>query len=210
KNHGRTILFVSHNLQAIGNLCTKVLWLHEGKQKEMGKNADVIKKYLGTVKENAEIFSWENPESAPGNNQIKMKSIVAKPQNGETNAYITVHTPIEIETKFWCFFNDCNINVNVRLLTVSGECVFDLGSPSIKAEKGIIILHSTIPGNLLNNAVYSVSLTVIKNHSYPIHEFSNCIDFTVEDVRDNINYFGKWPGIIRPQIDSYLYVSEYH
>jgi lipopolysaccharide transport system ATP-binding protein len=215
KSHGRTILFVSHNLQAIGNLCNKVLWLQEGKLMEIGKTAHVIKNYLNTVKINVEHHSWKTPESAPGNDLIKMKSILAKPhtvdtenQNNEINTLITVRTPIVIESRFWCFFNDCNINVNVRLLTVTGECVFDLGSPSLKAEKGIIALHSVIPGNLLNNAVYSITLTVVKNHSYPIHEFSNCIDFTVEDVRDNINYFGKWPGIIRPQIETYLYISE--
>jgi lipopolysaccharide transport system ATP-binding protein len=209
KSHGRTILFVSHNLQAIGNLCSKVLWLHDGRLKEMGNNAEVIKNYLGTVKNNVEEHHWETSDAAPGNDLIKMKSILAQPHNSGDDTLISVHTAIEIETKFWCFFDDANINVNVRLSTVTGECVFDLGSPGIKAEKGIIVLKSVIPGNLLNNAVYSITLTVVKNYSTPIHEFSNCIDFTVEDVRDNINYFGKWPGIIRPQIDSLLYVSEY-
>jgi len=209
KSHGRTILFVSHNLQAIGNLCNKVLWLHEGRLKQIGNNADVIKNYLGTVKNNVEEHHWETPDTAPGNDMVKIKSILAKPQNSGDDTLISVRTPIEIETKFWCFFDDATINVNVRLSTVTGECVFDLGSPGTKAERGIIVLKSVIPANLLNNAVYSVTLTVVKNYSTPIHEFFNCIDFTVEDVRDNINYFGKWPGIIRPQIDSLLYVSEY-
>jgi lipopolysaccharide transport system ATP-binding protein len=186
-----------------------VLWLHEGKIREIGKNADVIKNYLGTVKNNVEEYNWETPDTAPGNGLIKMKSILARPHNSGTSTFITVRSPIEIETKFWCFIDDCNINVNVRLGTVTGECVFDIGSPGVKAVKGIIVLNSVIPGNLLNHALYSVTLTVVKNYSTPIHEFSNCIDFDVEDVREDINYFGKWPGIIRPQLESSLYVSEY-
>jgi hypothetical protein len=49
---------------------------------------------------------------------------------------------------------------------------------------------------------------VVENNSYHIHEFSDCTSFEVEDVREGMHYFGTWPGIIRPSIDSLLLVKE--
>lgn len=44
--HGRTTLFVSHNLSAIENLCTRVLWLDRGKVVRIGSPAEVVREYL--------------------------------------------------------------------------------------------------------------------------------------------------------------------
>ena len=69
-------------------------------------------------------------------------------------------------------------------------------------------LDVVIPPRLLNNQSYSVSLTVVKNHSEPIFEFSNCLTFEVQDERLGVNYFGAWPGVIRPFINNDLRISE--
>jgi len=45
---GRTVLFVSHNLAAIENLCPRSVWIDEGKVRMDGESKDVIKAYLGT------------------------------------------------------------------------------------------------------------------------------------------------------------------
>ena len=205
---GRTILFVSHNLQAIANLCDNALWLDKGRIKKIGKASDVVNSYISSSKGNQNEEEWDLPETAPGNELIRIKSINIKPQTDEPNAFITVLTPIEMNFEFWCFLDDCDINVNVILYTDKGECVFNLGTPSIKAQKAVLGLKSVIPGNLLNNCTYIVSLSIVKNNTSPIYEFTNCVTFDVEDIRQNMHYFGPWPGIIRPRIDGSLYVKQ--
>jgi lipopolysaccharide transport system ATP-binding protein len=54
-NHGRTILFVSHSMAAVKQLCTKVLLLEHG-----------MKKAEGTVKEVLEIYQNENADEDNG------------------------------------------------------------------------------------------------------------------------------------------------
>ena len=44
---GRTVLFVSHNMGAIQNLCSKCLWLKGGELASVGESATVIREYLG-------------------------------------------------------------------------------------------------------------------------------------------------------------------
>ena len=205
---GRTILFVSHNMQAISNLCSHAVWLKNGKLVQTGTTKDVVDKYIASIKSASTAQTWSDPDSAPGNDFIRMKSVQVKPCDA-SNENITVRTSIAVDFEFWCFLDNSNININLKLLTVSGECVFNLGTNSILAEKGIIALRSIIPGNLLNNSTYLVALTIVKNHSVPICEFANCTSIDVEDESEGIHYFDTWQGIIRPQIDSRLYLKEY-
>lgn len=43
---GRTVLFVSHNLVAVANLCRSALWLEAGRLRERGPARDIVRKYL--------------------------------------------------------------------------------------------------------------------------------------------------------------------
>jgi lipopolysaccharide transport system ATP-binding protein len=207
-SQGRTILFVSHNMQAVSNLCSKAIWLKEGKVEYSGGANEVVTRYIASAKVETSNQSWNDPDSAPGNEFIKMKSVEVKPRM-EGAQFITVRTPIQMDFEFWCFIDNCTININVQLLTTSGECIFNLGTGGIQAEKAIIGLETIIPGNLLNNSTYIVALTIVKNHSIPICEFHDCASIEVEDVREGMNYFDTWHGIIRPEIDNYLYLKEY-
>jgi lipopolysaccharide transport system ATP-binding protein len=43
---GRTIVFVSHNMSTISNICPKALWLHDGSIQDFGDTAQVIHNYV--------------------------------------------------------------------------------------------------------------------------------------------------------------------
>lgn len=44
-DQNRTVIFVSHSMSAINNFCNNVIWLHEGKLRDMGTTGDIVKKY---------------------------------------------------------------------------------------------------------------------------------------------------------------------
>ena len=48
---GRTILFISHNMTAVENLCSRVIWIDDGKIRQDGNTKKVIKNYLSTFAE---------------------------------------------------------------------------------------------------------------------------------------------------------------
>jgi lipopolysaccharide transport system ATP-binding protein len=52
KKEGRTILFVSHNMQAIAQLCPKTILLKDGKIKSVGETEAVLREYSGQFSEN--------------------------------------------------------------------------------------------------------------------------------------------------------------
>ena len=42
---GATTILVSHSLEQVRTLCTKVLWLHKGKQMAFGEAAEICDQY---------------------------------------------------------------------------------------------------------------------------------------------------------------------
>jgi lipopolysaccharide transport system ATP-binding protein len=205
-SEGRTILFVSHNLQAISNLCTHALWLRNGLMHEIGRANEVVHSYTLSFTplefEEKTNASFEDLEAEA----IELSRITVKANEDEAEAkIITVKTPVIVDADFISTYEECDLNINMKLFTSKGECVFNIGTRNLRAEKGLLKLKNIIPANLLNNGVYSLSFTVFKNNSVPVKEYDHCIQFEIEDDREGINYFGPWQGIIRPQIDSYFY-----
>jgi len=47
-NEGRTVLFVSHNMNSIQDLCYQTLWIDKGQIKERDTSKEVIKQYLNS------------------------------------------------------------------------------------------------------------------------------------------------------------------
>ena len=48
-NGGTTVLFVSHSLDQIRELCSKVIWLEKGKVKMIGETQEVCDKYYNEL-----------------------------------------------------------------------------------------------------------------------------------------------------------------
>lgn len=42
----RTVIIVSHSIDTLKSLCDRVMWIHDGEMKEIGKPDEVLGKYL--------------------------------------------------------------------------------------------------------------------------------------------------------------------
>ena len=49
KNQGKTMVFVTHNMGAVRELCSRAVWLYEGQVKMDGDTEEVIEKYIETT-----------------------------------------------------------------------------------------------------------------------------------------------------------------
>jgi lipopolysaccharide transport system ATP-binding protein len=64
RGHGRTVLFVSHNLDAVKQLCPRSIWLDNGRIRADGPTADVVNRYLEQHVATATAGSWINMANA--------------------------------------------------------------------------------------------------------------------------------------------------
>ena len=61
-NSGRSIIFISHNLQAVSELCPQTLLLINGRRECLGPTAEVIQTYMATMKQQ-DIVPMRGPTS---------------------------------------------------------------------------------------------------------------------------------------------------
>lgn len=206
---GRTILFVSHSMQAVNTLCTKALWLQNGNVKEWGTANDIVNKYVASVQKHRLQQEWDIIENAPGNDNIRVKSVEIVPHLTNPNDMIDIRTALTFKFQFWNLQEHVNISARILLFSYTGECVFNVLSPIVNCFKpGILEGECTIPGNFLNDGSYYISMNFLKDSATHLLDFNECVSFDMEDYRGDLQWFGKWWGAVRPQFPVHLEQKE--
>lgn len=207
EKQGRTVLFVSHNMQAVQNLCTRAIMLQNGSVFDTGNPDKVINRYLSKVAKNQLEQTWNSIHEAPGNEFIRVKSVQLIPMYGESGT-IDVRTPMKLKFLFWNLIPNSNIHLTLQLYALTGECVFTIATPPVNLSKGLAEGACVIPGNLLNDGKYDISIYVDKDANTNLYQHEEAIIFEVEDYREKTEWFHKWEGIIRPLIPFNLEMKE--
>ena len=197
-NKGRTIIFVSHNMQAVNTLCSKAIWLQNGIIKSTGQSHSVINQYLGAHQRKLWHQEWL-PENAPGNEFIKVLSVKLEPDIPELGIPLNITNSLKVKFVFRNYQNDINLVAGLHLFTLSGECIFDLSTPPTFFKEGLMEGECSIPGNFLNDGSYYFSIIFVKDTSVPVYYLEECLYFDMEDYRVNMSWYGKWMGYVRPQ-----------
>ena len=83
KNDGRTVLFVSHNMGAVNNLCTRCISLEGGIIENNGPTADVIQKYLHNIRTKSDLSVAERTDRS-GNGAVRLIGLSLKNHDGSS------------------------------------------------------------------------------------------------------------------------------
>lgn len=196
---GRTVLFVSHNMTAVKSLCQKGILMQSGKLVYADNAENTVNEYL--KKEALKLFEqqYSTPEKAPGNDQVRLKQCAVVPQyKDDVEDIIEVATPVDIEFDFWWMSEPAKLSLSLHLYNLEGNMIFNIHTPVIFTEKKEIRSVCRIPGKLLNDGSYYISMMVVKDGTTPIYNFEECLHFTIEDQRIGYDWHGKWPGMVRP------------
>lgn len=198
-NDGRTVLFVSHNLQAVQNLCSTAILLKNGRISDMGESSRVINHYLSKESSNLIFQNWNTPEEAPGNDKVRVKSIELIPEKSPDQP-IDVRTPLRVRFAFWNFVDNIKLSLSLHFYSIAGDCIFDVSSNAEHFDNGLIEGECFIPGNFLNDGVYTISMLIVKDTFSTVYNHREGLVFEVKDYRENTAYFGKWIGAVRPKL----------
>ena len=96
---GRTVLFVSHNMAAVRNLCTQSMLIDEGKIQKIGNTESVIHSYL-TRMEQFEATPFDEREDRKGNGKLRFtKFEVAEGSQTPNTAVLGEKTRFELHYK---------------------------------------------------------------------------------------------------------------
>jgi lipopolysaccharide transport system ATP-binding protein len=213
---GRTVLFVSHQIQAVTRLCNKALWLNFGKVKEMGPVADVCAHYMN---EGTAMFSqriWKDASQAPGDEQVRLLAIEANSDASDAGSFSIRH-PVTITMKYRVLEGGKVIIPNVHLHGEDGMLIFvahDWNSEWRAKPKppGIYTTEFTVPGDFLNEGRISIRAALTNYSPFHVHvDVMDSISMVMVDSAEpggaRGDFSGNYPGIVRPVIPSKTFLS---
>ena len=91
---GRTILFVSHNMGVISQLCTTCVWLEQGEIREIGQTGDVINAYMlnGVSELSGEVVFEDDPKKV-----AQLMKMTLLDQKGNVTQKFDCDNPVNIK-----------------------------------------------------------------------------------------------------------------
>jgi lipopolysaccharide transport system ATP-binding protein len=208
---GRTILFISHNLSSIQQLCTRAVLLHRGEVLMDGPVPDVTLTYLRMGLEQEGERVWQ-PADAPGGSVVRLRRVCARDRQGDVRAAFTVREPVYLELEY-DVLEECPLDAYVFVSNEVGVTVFvsldNNDSPWSEGArpKGTYRSACKIPGDFLNAGQYAVSFYLSQNDKEVMHVGEeDALWFGVSDSADPAgvrgNYRREWPrAALRPRLD---------
>ena len=193
KGEGRTVLFVSHNMTAVKNLCKSGVMLKDGNVQFAGHINEVVDYYLSDETAKGIVNNYWDFKNAPGLEKIKVKSAYIQYEGQQ----LTVKTPFDMVTEFWCLEEGFPVNVSMHLFDINGQCVYNIATPNKPLQKGLHSAVFHIPANLMNDGIYYVNNMFVSNaQAYFYHEHAH--SFEIIEDRVSSGWHGKWVGSVRP------------
>ena len=209
---GRTVIFVSHNLQAILQLCDRAILLDGGKVVKDGPTHDVVAQYEEqTVGAGSQVV-WDDPAKAPGNDLVRLQSVRVVDQDGEPAPAIDVRQQIGIEIGFRVLGGGRSVVPKIKVIDQHGAICFNALDVSPRwnetAAAGEYLATAWIPGNLLNEGRFSVDVEVVTIASpklIPHAGAHKVVAFHVYDPAEGGSarglYTGQLRGVVRPLLE---------
>lgn len=197
---GRTVLFVSHNMTAVRSLCDRVILLRNGQTIADAETEEVLHVYQHQDFKATLRRQWASPEAGKplfgSGMYIKEAKIILE---ADSESAIRVNSTFSIA---FCVHSKCRARVNLspHYQGTGGEVIFAAPSPVQEVHAGDNWFICKMPGNLLNDGIYLVQLVLVED-SAAVQILNEALVFEVHDLPRDSAWHGKWPGVVRPNLD---------
>lgn len=200
---GRTIIFVSHNVAAITQLCDSGIYLKDGMMLAHSSTKDAVAKYIDHGATDAAFSEW--PEGVgvgvvlyrieTCNQKLVRRFEFAAHEKIIVRMEINVETPLH------------DVRVGFRLLSADGTIVFtsqdsdSLPAPAASTA-GRQELTAIIPGGFLNEGTYNLMIAVHIPDVRVLFSQENVVRFKVNGINGiGADEGSNRLGVIRPRLD---------
>jgi len=161
---GRTVLFVSHHMQAVANLCDTAIQLRDGQIVDRGNARDVINRYLKATTSNTPDKAWDL-NKAPGDDIVRLIRVRVENRSRNVRATFGSAEPIYVVLDVHCRAVPSSLCIGFDLLTSEGTQVFrsyhtDLAEAAPVLVHGLNSLRCEIPAGLLNEDTYHLAARI--------------------------------------------------
>ncbi|MCQ9640311.1 ABC transporter ATP-binding protein [Chryseobacterium sp. WG14] len=200
KGEGRTILFVSHNMTAVKELCNKGILLNQGTLSYEGDMLSTIIEYQKSSTKASSYYFNGNINEALGNENIRIKEFSVSPILGNL---IDIDSGIRVKLIFQNNCPNINLDTTFELRNYEELVIFHVGkliTENEDSKTGDYTVEFDIPAGLINAGNYYFKLIFGRNQTEVLFGVDNFVGFEVENVKVG-SKLHIYPGIMRPNFD---------
>jgi lipopolysaccharide transport system ATP-binding protein len=205
---GRTVIYVTHMLPTVAQLCDRAIQIDSGRVVNDGPPADVIATYLHQTHSAGTERLWDEA-TAPGNDTAKILAVRALPHDGMPPGVVDVRHPVGVQIEFKVLRREKPVFPKIKVLDKEHVIAFNALDTHPRWHEptppGTYLSTAWIPGNLLNEgsviveaAVCSIDFPKLEHHA-AVYE---AVSFEVLDPGEGDSargtFGGQWRGVVRP------------
>lgn len=203
--HGRTVLFVSHNLASVTRLCRRALLLDRGSVLADGAAGDVVRFYLQSDIGTSAERDWPDRAMAPGDDIVRLSAVRVRSE-GAVAQKIDAGSPVEVEIEWDVLVGGHALLPSLRFQNHEGVVLFtsspDVEPSSWRREIGRYVSAARIPGDLLGEGMIVVGASIGSVNLEHIHvDERQVVTFEVVDMSGRGQYRPAIGGVIRPLLE---------
>jgi lipopolysaccharide transport system ATP-binding protein len=200
----RTVLFVSHNLQAVQSLCDRAILLDAGRIVAQGATQQIVARYLARGQSSNGQKLW-SLEAAPGNTDVRLMAVRVLSPSGEPTGTFFSDCDVCVELDFLVQGTDERLWVGFDLANAEGIMLFRTSQADLPQERWLPVKmghnswRCTIPKGLLNGGVCVVNPRIGNHNSWLVHEDA-VLRFQMVLSHGDANDANR-PGLVAPICD---------
>lgn len=158
---GRTVVFVSHNMQAVRSLCSRAVHIEGGHVIDDGPADKVVEAYMRMYASQDSTVTWP-PGEGPGDDDVRLTGVSVHDQFGRGVDLVTSSEPFVVRLRFDVSRLDDALCIGFDLRATDGSVVFrtyqtdaDPGEwPQLVIGSNTLDCH--MPAGLLNEGRYDI------------------------------------------------------
>jgi lipopolysaccharide transport system ATP-binding protein len=179
---GLTVLFVSHDMDAIMRICNRVMWLHQGAVRRLGDPEEVVDEYQNAIWSQADIAQSERGRRS--NRLAEILAVRLMSAGGRDIGGAPISEDVYIKTRFRIV--KANMTVKCALdLSTKGQLIFRTADTEARPlpEAGTYEALAKIPHDLLAELPYIATVSCVfkrdgEAKEYPLVVY-NALQFLV-------------------------------
>jgi len=224
---GRTLIFVSHDMDAINRICNRAVRMEHGRVVEDSvlntaaiqvdsassqfSVADLTRSYIRSGTKMTSLRSWDEAASRPQFGNVKLCGARLMRQGDIQTDRFELKETIIVEVEYEVVDESFPVQLHVHLKDLAGHYLFvtmsgDVTAPINSDRSGNFIARCRIPSPLLNVGDFRLDLEIWPGVPVdPKHIFQSLLSFSVYDDNTAAGVRGSWPNqwpncLIRPAI----------
>jgi lipopolysaccharide transport system ATP-binding protein len=196
-NGGRTVVFVSHQMAAIENLCKRTLWVDNGRVVKDGETREVIRAYLNSFGAAEErTLDLREIKGRRGTGAARLVRLEFLNADGCDSNAVHSGDPLRVRFHYECYRDIPNLYFGLRIYTNLGVLLSDVhswstGQPVPLAREGPGTVTLDIDFLNLMPGTYFLGVWIASDFGIFHDELNNVVRLEVEPS----DYYGTGRGV---------------